>query len=71
MDQLIMDLEYDMLQLDKLVNIHWLMKSNISMEWWTIKLGDALWALLRDGPDMQSNHFLVYVVISWITEGFQ
>ena len=42
MDQLIMDLEYDMLQLDKLVNIQWLIKSNISMEWWTITLGDAL-----------------------------
>ena len=42
MDQTLMDLEYDMLQLDKFVNIQWLMKSNISMEWWTIKLGDAL-----------------------------
>ena len=42
MDQLIMDLEYDMMQLDKLVNIQLLMKRNISMEWWTIKLGDAL-----------------------------
>ena len=42
MDQPIMNLEYDMLQLDKLVNIQWLMNSNISMEWWTITLGDAL-----------------------------
>ena len=42
MDQLIMDLEYDMLQLDKLVDIQCLIKSNISMEWWTITLGDAL-----------------------------
>ena len=71
MDQMIMHLEYDMLQPEKLVNIQWLMKSNISMEWWTIKLGDALRALLIDGPDMQSNHFLVYVVISRITEGYQ
>ena len=60
MDQPIMDLEYDMLQLNKLVNIQWLMKSNISMEWLTITLRDALWALLRNGQDMQPIHFLVY-----------